>query len=312
MPPHLRDTGNGLIGAGWAAGAVIAPLIIGPVSVKYGWQAGFLATASLCLGWLPLWLALAFRPEVPLGPEKVNLKAGSDEAPRSIEAGSYALWATLLAILFTVPPTVFMNTFLSLFLSKTHGLTQPQINAVMWKPFLATDGGQLLGGFAVFLLLRAGWRYLSARTLIITIGFAGSAVMFKVNQAADAQEAIYWLCVSRFFFQGAYTVLGAYALESVSETQTAMLAGLMNATFSVCNVVFNPLIGRIADREGYGPVITIVSVAPLVGLLLWLFFSQLHVRCAAEAAQVEALLARPTPKPGSEATSSEPARHRER
>jgi len=293
MPPHLRDAGNGIIGAGWAAGAVIAPLVIGPVSVKHGWQAGFLATASLCLAWLPFWLLLAFRPGVPLGAEEVTLKAGSDEKPRPLEWQSYSLWATLLAVLFTVPPTVFMNSFLSLYLSKSHGLTQPEINGVMWKPFLATDGGQLLGGFLVFLLLRAGWRYLSARTLIVTIGFLGSGVMLIVNRATNAQDAIFWLCVSRFFFQAAYTVVGAYALESVAETQTALLAGMMNATFSVCNVIFNPLIGRIADHHGYSPVITIVACSPLLGLGSWLVLSRLHARAVASAAVAEAIIGIP-------------------
>jgi ACS family hexuronate transporter-like MFS transporter len=281
MPPRLRDAGNGLIGAGWAAGAVIAPLIIGPVSVKRGWQAGFLATASLCLAWLPFWILLAFRPGVPLGATTVILVAGSDEKPKPLQWRSFALWATLLAILFTVPPTVFMNSFLSLFLSKTHGLVQEQINAVMWKPFLATDAGQLLGGFTVFLLLRVGWRYLSARTLIIGLGFLGSAVMLYVNRATDANEAVWWLCASRFSFQAAYTVVGAYALESVSENQTALIAGIMNATFSVCNVVFNPLIGTLADKHGYHPVITIIGITPLIGLSCWLLLSQVHARVAA-------------------------------
>src|SRR4051794_33118453 len=84
LPPRWRDTGNGLIGAGWAAGAVIAPLVIGPVADKYGWQMGFIATASLCLMWLPMWAFVAFRPGVKLGAEKLSLASGSDEKPQPL------------------------------------------------------------------------------------------------------------------------------------------------------------------------------------------------------------------------------------
>jgi ACS family hexuronate transporter-like MFS transporter len=283
LPPHLRDTGNGLIGAGWAAGAVIAPLLIGPVAVKFGWQAGFLATASLCFLWIPFWLVFAFRPGVPLGVDAVKLTTSSDEKPQPLNYRSYALWATLLAIFFTVPPTVFMNGFLSLYLSDAHHLTQAQINAQQWKPFLATDLGQLTGGAVVFLLLRQGWRYLPARRYMIAIGFVGSVLMLGVLTAPDVYAAIAWLCVSRFYYQAAYTALGTYGIESVAEHQTAQFAGLMNAVFSGCNLVFNPLVGRIADKVGFNLVIVIIAFAPLLGLACWLILSEMHARRVATA-----------------------------
>jgi MFS transporter, ACS family, hexuronate transporter len=276
LPPNLRDTGNGLIGAGWAAGAIIAPLVIGPVAVEYGWKAGFIAVASLSALWLPMWLIFAYRPGVPLGAESIKLAAGTDEKPQPLNFKSYAVWATLLTVLFAVPPTVFMNGFLSLYLSDSFQLTQAQINGQQWKPFLATDAGQILGGVAVFLLLRIGWTYLSARRLLIIAGFGGSIVMLNVYSAPTAEGAIFWLCISRFFYQAAYTVLGAYGIESVSENQTALIAGIMNAVFSICNLIFNPLIGKMVDRNGYGTVFTIISIAPMIGMILWLILSQLH------------------------------------
>ena len=75
--------------------------------------------------------------------------------------------------------------------------------------------------------------------------------------------------LSRFCFQIGYTAaLVAYGLESVAEGQTALMAGLMNAAFSVCNLVFNQVIGGMADHDhGFNRVIVDdMSLTPLIGL----------------------------------------------
>jgi ACS family hexuronate transporter-like MFS transporter len=279
MPPRLRDTGTALVGAGSIAGAAVAPLIIIPLAVARGWQMAFLVSAAFSLLWLPCWALLAYRPEVNLGPAPAAIGAGSDHAPQRLSLRSGALWATLLAIFFTVPPTVFVQTFLPLYLTETFHLTQAQIARYVWQPFLATDLGQLTGGACAALLLRHGWKFLPARRLIMVVGFLGSTTLLALNSAPDLGSAMLRLNFSRFVFQAAYTMLLVYGIESVAEGQTALKSGLMNATFSACNFVFNPLIGGMADYyRNYQPVIVVVGLSPVLGLACWLFFSSLHAR----------------------------------
>ncbi|MBA2481812.1 MAG: MFS transporter [Planctomycetes bacterium] len=279
MIPRLRDTGSALIGFGWAAGALLAPLIAGVLAEWSGWRGAFLATGGLCVLWIPLWLIVAYRPEAPLRSGTVAIVAANDTGLRRMSWRSLALWATLTGVFFTVPPTVFVNSFLPLYLSDTFQLGQAQIARMYWQPFLATDVGQLLGGFAVFLLVRRNWRYLDARTLVMACGMIGAATILLMRTADTAQQAMYCIDLSRFFFQAAYTVLGVYGIESVAENQTAFMSGMMNATFSVCNFVFAPLIGHMVDvQKGYDGVLVMVALFPIVGLALWILLSRLDQR----------------------------------
>ena len=251
MPRRLRDTGNGLINAGWAAGALIAPLVVAPIAARHGWEASFVVTGGVCFLWLPLWLVFAYRPGgARLGPQPVALRAGSDHAARPMAWRSYALWATVLAVFFTVPPTVFTNAYVPLYLNEVHGVAQAQVAWYYWQPFLATDVGQITGGLVVYGLLRRGWGFLAARRVVMTVGFVGAVVLLGMNGADTPGRAVAWLDGSRLLFQVGYTVLVAYGIESVAEHQTALMAGLLNATFAACNFVFNPLIGAMADRYG--------------------------------------------------------------
>jgi ACS family hexuronate transporter-like MFS transporter len=288
MPPHLRDTGTGLVGAGTILGALVAPLTVVPLAVRFGWQAAFVVSGGFSLLWLPFWTVLSASPRAGLGAEAVELRSGSDEKPRRLDLSSKALWATLLAIFFTVPPTVFVQTFLPLYLTQQHHLTQAQVGAVYWQPFLATDLGQLFGGACAYMLLRRGWRFLSARRAVMIAGFLGSTMLLTMLSAPDAGTAMLRLDLSRFLFQTAYTVLLAYGIESVAEGQTGRMHGLMNATFSACNFVFNPLIGGISDRfHSYNPVIVLVGLSPLLGLACWLALSHGHARESAASAPAE-------------------------
>ncbi|MEY4940105.1 MAG: hypothetical protein RIQ93_1840 [Verrucomicrobiota bacterium] len=285
MTPKLRDTGASMIGAGWAAGSLLAPIFAGLVAEAYGWQGAFMATGGLSLMWLPFWIALAFRAKVPLGKERVALAAANDRAPDPISWRSFGVWATLIAILSAVPPTVFTNSFLSLYFNQTWQLSQAQVTRILWQPFLAADVGMLTGGFATLLLFRSGWSFLRARTLVIGCGLVGAAVIALAAAAPNLDQALWLINVSRFLFSGGYAVLAAYGIESVTEKQTGAMSGLMNATFSVCNFIFAPLIGRMVDVTGnYNAVLVMVAVFPVLGFAAWVWLSRAaHRQGAAKA-----------------------------
>ncbi|MBA3707872.1 MAG: MFS transporter [Planctomycetes bacterium] len=276
MVPRLRDTGSALIGFGWAAGALLAPLIAGFIAEKAGWRGAFLATGGLCVLWIPMWAILAYRPAAPFRSGTVEIIAANDTGMRRLSLRSFAVWATVLGILCTVSPTVFINNFLPLYLKEVWHLQQFEITRMYWQPFLATDIGQLLGGLSVFVFVRWRWRYLDARTLVMTLGMVGAATILLARTADSGQHAMYWIDLSRLSFQAAYTVLGVYGIESVAENQTALMSGLMNATFSVCNYVLAPRLGRMVDQShGYDGVLLMIAVLPIVGLVLWIVLSRL-------------------------------------
>ena len=279
MTPTLRDTGTALMGAGWAAGALIAPLIAGAVTRQWGWRSAFLVTGALCLLWIPPWIALAWRRRSPLGPGALAIASAGDAGAPGGSWRAYGVCATLIAIFAAVPPTVFVNVFLPKYLSDTWGLDQTRVARVYWQPFLATDIGQLIGGFAALALLRRGWRFLAARTLIIGLGFAGAAVIVLARWSATAEQALALIDCSRLCHQAGYILVLAYGMEAVSERRTGLMSGLMNATFSACNFVFSPLIGWLVDRgHGYDQVLLLIALSPLAAYAAWVALSRREAR----------------------------------
>lgn len=285
MTPKLRDTGTSMISAGWAAGSLLAPIFAGLIAETYGWQGALMATGGLSLLWIPLWIALAFRPNAPLGKELVTVTTANDRAPQPISWRSYSVWAALIGIFCSVPPTVFANSFISLYLNQTWHLTQIEVTRILWQPYLAADAGLLAGGLVTLLLFRAGWSFLRARTMVIGCGLAGGAVIALAATSTHLDHAMWLINLSRFAFSAGYAVLASYGIESVTERQTGAMSGLMNATFSVCNFIFAPLIGRMVDVTGnYNAVLVMIAAFPILGFACWVWISRLAQRQAGTGA----------------------------
>ena len=60
FPAEERALATGIFNSGTSAGALIAPLMIPWVAVRYGWQAAFYTTGSLGLIWLVGWLLFPY------------------------------------------------------------------------------------------------------------------------------------------------------------------------------------------------------------------------------------------------------------
>ncbi len=58
LPPSDRGLGNGIFNSGAAVGAVLTPLLIVPLAVRYGWQAPFVLLGLAGLVWVAAWLLL--------------------------------------------------------------------------------------------------------------------------------------------------------------------------------------------------------------------------------------------------------------
>jgi len=56
LPPHKQARGIAIAYSGSSAGSIVAPLMVMPIAIAFGWRIAFLAIPALALIWLVLWL----------------------------------------------------------------------------------------------------------------------------------------------------------------------------------------------------------------------------------------------------------------
>jgi ACS family hexuronate transporter-like MFS transporter len=62
LPPADRSLGNGIFNSGAAAGAVLTPLVVSLLTVRYGWRTSFLVIGALGFFWVGAWFLLLGGP----------------------------------------------------------------------------------------------------------------------------------------------------------------------------------------------------------------------------------------------------------
>src|SRR5439155_17743748 len=62
FPKKERALATGVFNSGSTVGAIIAPLIVPPLALAFGWQTAFIALGAAGLVWLALWLLLFDHP----------------------------------------------------------------------------------------------------------------------------------------------------------------------------------------------------------------------------------------------------------
>ncbi len=110
LPPSDRSLGNGIFNSGAAAGAVLTPLVVSLLTVRFGWRTAFVAIGALGFIWVGVWLVLMGGPHRQLFQGRAAKPApiGDDDglAPPApslsslarLAFGAVAVAATLVAL----------------------------------------------------------------------------------------------------------------------------------------------------------------------------------------------------------------------
>ena len=98
FPKRDRAFATGLLNSGTNVGAIVAPLVVPPLALAFGWQWAFVATGALGLVWLAFWLR-AYHP--PASHPRVSPAelAYIHRDPADAEGGGEIRWAQLPEIL---------------------------------------------------------------------------------------------------------------------------------------------------------------------------------------------------------------------
>ena len=160
FPSEERATATGLFNSGSNLSFFIAPALVAWATGKYGWQAGFIATGSMGLVWLVVWLLFPYN-RLRRGSTQTQANLSADFASQLQHGGTLPLSAIMarpgiyafsIAKFLTDPIWWFYLFYLPKFLNETYGL---DLNHSKWEivtVYMISSVGSIFGGAL------PGWR----------------------------------------------------------------------------------------------------------------------------------------------------------
>ncbi len=257
FPQKERALATGIFNAGTNTGAILTPLLVPWVALKWGWQWAFIGTGALGLLWLGVWVPL-YR-DVGGG-----VSAAANQSVKWTRLFTYRqTWAFIVGKLLADPVWWFYLYWLPKFLDAKYGVKLAQVAAPIIVVYLIADAGSVGGGWISSALIKRGWSVNRARKttmlamalLIVPTTLAGRApsmwtAVLIVAVAAAAHQAwsanVYTLASDMFpkFAVGSIVGIGAFA-------------GAMGG------VLFQRITGRVLQANGsdYTPIFVVCGLA---------------------------------------------------
>ncbi len=281
FPVRERSTAMGLINAGTAVGAVIAPPAIAAIIMLSNWRWVFFAAGTVGLAWTVWWLR-EYRPptEDPKlsEVEREELREVLTAAPPAPAGESWfelltlvPVWGLVLAKCLSDAAWFFYISWLPKYLYDVRGFDVKQVGYYAWIPYAAAGVGSLLGGSFSSWLLHRGWSLNAARKIALGASAALMPWVFFVT-TTDVQWAIVLFSLAFFGQQSWSTLVMTLPTDLFPRRLVGSVAGLVGFGGAMGGVMLNLVGGRILDalgvQRGYQIVFGISSTLHVLAFVL--------------------------------------------
>jgi len=260
LPPPERSLGTALGQMGISFGSILAPVIAGWMSPRFGWRSAFLVAGAAGFVWIPLWLFTARRvPKFPVPAGKAKVKIADMLRDRQY-------WGLVIGVCLGMTLYSFWTNWTTKYLVQVFQLSQEAANArFAWIPPLCGIGGGLSGGAITLHLARRGMPVHRARMVLCFAASIFALATAFVPMAPSAGIAAVAIGIS-FFFTTWFSV-SAYSmpLDVFGVERAGFAIASLTFAYGMIQFFISPVIGRVVDMQGFAPVCVALAFLPLAG-----------------------------------------------
>ena len=254
FPANERSTAMGVVNAGTAVGAVVAPPAIAAIILYGNWRLIFIAFGLVGLVWAAWWTrAYPARP-----PELAEVTTKHVAWPVLLTLRP--VWGLVSAKFLTDAAWFFYISWLPKYLYDARGFDVKQVGYYAWVPFAASGVGSLLGGWFSSHLLSRGHTANFSRKVALGLSAAVMPGIIFVTHA-PVEWAIVLFSLAFFGQQSWSTLVMIVPTDLFDRRVVASVAGLVGFGGAMGGLLMNLLAGRLLDLGfGYQTVFSIVGL----------------------------------------------------
>ena len=262
LKPDERAFGPAMSQVGLCIGAIAAPTLFTWIAVTFGWRWAFIVPGALGLLWIPLWLWTDKNSYVPEGdPDTVVTKV----SPRTMLRDPF-LWGMAVGNFFSMATFSLWTVWTTEYFVKTFALKLTNANyTYAWLPQVVAGFGALSGAWFSRRLVTRGMAPFEARRR--TCLFAAFFMMTTGLVPLATTPAMAMVLISVSFFAASVWGVNYYTLpvDVYGQGRAGFAVSFLTASFGVFVLVVSPVIGAIAQRQGFAVVCYAFAFFPLIG-----------------------------------------------
>ena len=280
FPKKERALATGIFNSGTNIGAIVAPLIVPPLTLAFGWQAAFLVTGAIGLAWLALWIPMYQAPDRHPRVGAAELAYITSDAPDSATPlpwraiiGQRQAWAFAVAKFMTDPIWYIFLFWIPDFLYRDHQVDLKSLGLPLIVIYLAADVGSIGGGWLSSALILRGWTVGRARTTAMFICAVAVVPVAFLSEVKSLWGAVALLSVATAAHQGWSANLFTTASDMFPRRAVASVIGFGGMAGAVGGMFIAQLTGHLLElTHSYRVIFIIAGTTYLaaLGLFRWI------------------------------------------
>lgn len=276
FPKKERALATGIFNSGTNVGALVTPLVVPWITLKWGWQWAFIATGLTGFLWIIWWGKLYSEPEKHprlSAAELSHIRSDPAEPIVSIPWGRLfphrQTWAFAIGKFMTDPIWWLYLFWIPDFLNRNHGLDLKSIGLPLVVIYLVADVGSIGGGWLSSSLIKRGWTVNRARkTAMLVCALAVVPIMAAAN-TSNLWVAVGLVSLAAAAHQGWSANLFTLVSDTFPRRAVGSVVGIGGMAGAVGGMLIALAVGEILQRTGsYVPIFVIAGFAYLAALLI--------------------------------------------
>jgi len=278
----VNETGKALswVGIGSQFGAALAPLIIVPIAVVYGWRMPFFVIGSIGIVWA--WICYSWFRDFPsrmksIPPPEKNMIESSCRhqhkqllVPWKLIFRNRTLWPLMFMYFCCQWANYFFIAWMPVYLQEGRGFSENSMKKITSILFIVGVSGFITGGAAGdSFLTYYGLKKSRRLTGMLGLGFCGFLLLMA---GISSNNIITAACLIGANFSFAFGVMVSYAVcADIGRNNAGTVTGAMNF-FGQMGAFFLALIfGKVVQvTHHFDYPLYLVAIVVFTGCLLWL------------------------------------------
>jgi len=280
FPKNETAKGISSLTIGANTGAAIAPLIVIPIAVKFGWRMPFFVNGCLGLLWVAV-CYLWFRDHPSqkkrvtaeeLSYIEVNRSYRANKAPVSWPSlfKSRNIWALSMMFVTSQWANYFFIGWMPIFLQEGKHFTENEMKAATSLLFvISISSGIISGMLGDWFTKTRGLKF--GRRAIGFFSLGMMALFFLITGVSENKSGVATCLVAAHFFLSPNVTMAFSTCVDIGGARAATVAGVMNFFRQIGAFFLGIFFGKMADAtHSLNAPIFVIAAILFVGCLLWL------------------------------------------
>jgi len=284
FPRRDRALAAAFYDSGSSVGGAVAPFLILPLYLRWGWRVAFAVPGLLGFLWLIVWRRMYHLPQQhpnisEAEREVILAESAETENSRKPKLRLRDLlklpqtWGTIISKGLTDPVWFFITDWFPIYLV-AKGISLKSGLIAVWIPFLAADLGNFFGGAASGYLIRRGWQLGAARKALVVFGGIGVTLLIPTVYTTNLYLITLLFGLATFSYAAFSTIANVLPTDLYASDSVASVSGLSGTGAGIGTIIAFKLIGHFSDvrqaaaTHSFDPIVIVAGLIPFLGMVL--------------------------------------------